>query len=182
MLDTECQVPAKILLMLVGLKGSGKTFMGQVLEQAQVLKFLKIEPIFLELLHQQPNLTGIALEKTGFTVVLQHLDELASTHPLLCIESTGTAYTFAAFLSTLRQKFRVYLIRVHAPLEVCLERVMARDSSQQIPVTPQRVRAINEVALQVNLPWDLEIDNTQFLTELQLIQIIQDFLQIRIHS
>lgn len=36
-----------ILLLLVGLKGAGKTFAGTLLEKHLNVKFLRIEPIFL---------------------------------------------------------------------------------------------------------------------------------------
>uniref|UniRef100_A0ACD5GZ82 Uncharacterized protein n=1 Tax=Desertifilum tharense IPPAS B-1220 TaxID=1781255 RepID=A0ACD5GZ82_9CYAN len=51
------------LLLLVGLKGSGKTWIGSVLEKHLAIQFLKIEPLFLELLRKQPSPTGIDLEK-----------------------------------------------------------------------------------------------------------------------
>ncbi len=82
------------LLLLVGLKGVGKTFIGSVLEKYLDVKFLRIEPIFLEMLRLEPGLEGIPLEKRGFQIVLEKLDELAQSHSTLCIKSTGTAHTF----------------------------------------------------------------------------------------
>ncbi len=35
-----------VLLLLVGLKGAGKTFIGHVLEKQLEIEFLQIEPIF----------------------------------------------------------------------------------------------------------------------------------------
>lgn len=82
------------LLLLVGLKGSGKTFTGGVLEKYLDVKFLRIEPIFLGLLQREPALAGIPLEQRGFQIVLEKLDELAQSHSTLCIESTGTPILF----------------------------------------------------------------------------------------
>ena len=42
--------------MLVGLKGVGKTFIGSVLEKYLDVKFLRIEPIFLEVMRLAPEL------------------------------------------------------------------------------------------------------------------------------
>ena len=80
------------LLLLVGLKGVGKTFVGDVLERSLAIKFLRIEPLFLELMRQEPELQGIALEQRGFQLVLDKVDAIAQTHPLICMESTGAAY------------------------------------------------------------------------------------------
>ena len=165
------------LLLLVGLKGVGKTFIGSVLEKYLDVKFLRIEPIFLEVLRLEPGLEGIPLEKRGFQIVLEKLDELAQSHSTLCIESTGTAHTFSELLTVLRQGFRVFLIHVQAPLDTCIQRVMARDASTHIPVSDHRLKEINERALLVELPWDLEIDNSEFQDETAIAQSVEKLLQ-----
>lgn len=165
------------LLLLVGLKGSGKTFTGIVLEKHLDVRFLRIESIFLDLLQREPNLEGIPLEQRGFQIVLEQLDELAQSHATLCIESTGTAHTFPEFLAALRQGFRVFIIRIKALPETCIERVMSRDASAHIPVSDDRLAEINARALQVDLPWDLEIDNSKFQDEVAIAKSVSAFLR-----
>lgn len=165
------------LLLLVGLKGSGKTFTGSVLENYLGVKFLRIEPIFLEILRLEPGLEGIPLEQRGFQIVLEKLDQLAQSHSTLCIESTGTAYTFPELLAALRQSFRVFIIHLKAPLDTCIERVMTRDLSDHIPVSDHRLKEINERALLVDLPWDLEIDNSKFQDETAIVESVKKLLQ-----
>lgn len=144
------------LLLLVGLKGAGKTFTGGVVEKYLDVKFLRIEPIFLEILRQEPELAGIPLEQRGFQIVLEKLDELAQSNSTLCIESTGAAHTFPELLAALRQGFRVFMVHMKAPLDTCIERVMTKDASAYIPVSDHRLKEINERALLVDLPWDLD--------------------------
>ena len=165
------------LLLLVGLKGAGKTFIGGVLEKYLDVKFLRIEPIFLEILQQEPGLMGIEFEQRGFQIVLNQLDELAQQYSTLCIESTGTALTFSELLAALRQGFRVFLIHIQAPLETCVDRVLNRDASAHIPVSDHRLREINDRALQVDLPWDLEIDNSEFQDERVIVELVERLLQ-----
>ncbi len=165
------------LLLLVGLKGSGKTFTGGVLEKYLDVKFLRSEPIFLEILRPEPELAGIPLEQRGFQIVLEKLDELAQSNSTLCIESTGTAYTFPELLAALRQGFRVFVIHVKAPIDTCIERVMTRDASAHIPVSDHRLKEINERALLVDLPWDLEIDNSKFQDETVIVDSVKKLLQ-----
>lgn len=165
------------LLLLVGLKGSGKTFTGGVLEKYLDVKFLRIEPIFLEILRREPELTGIPLEQRGFQIVLEKLDELAQSNSTLCIESTGTAYTFLELLAALHQGFRVFIVHIKAPLDTCVERVMMRDASAHIPVSDYRLKEINERALLVDLPWDLEIDNSEFQDETAIVESVKRLLQ-----
>ena len=165
------------LVLLVGLKGSGKTFIGGVLEKYINVKFLRIEPIFLELIQRKPELAGIPLEQEGFQIVLKKLDELAQTNSDLCIESTGTAHTFPELLAALRQGFRVFIVHIQAPLDTSTERVMRRDASVHIPVSDHRLKEINERALLINLPWDLEIDNSQFQDEATIAESVKRLLQ-----
>ena len=72
------------LLMLVGLKGVGKTFIGSVLEKYLDVKFLRIEPIFLEVMGVEPELQGIALEKTRIPNCVNRTRSVSTTipHPL----------------------------------------------------------------------------------------------------
>ena len=165
-----------ILLLLVGLKGAGKTFIGTLLEKHLIVKFLRIEPIFLEIMRSEPQLAGIDLEKQGFQIVLETLDNLAINHPILCIESTGTAYTFPELLTALQNKFKVFLIQIQTPFETCIERVKTRETSVHIPVSDHRLREINQVASTVNLPWDLVIDNSEFHNEPAIVQAIEQLL------
>ncbi|HEY9816669.1 MAG TPA: AAA family ATPase [Candidatus Obscuribacterales bacterium] len=165
------------LLILVGPKGAGKTFIGTALESHLKIKFLNIESIFLDLLRQKPDLNGIAMEHQGFQLVLDQLDKLALIHPTLCIESTGTAQTFSDLMATIRQHFRVVLVRVYAPLETCLERVKARDAAIHLPVSEARLRQINAYAAAVTAPWDVELDNSAFLPETAIAQAIHPLVQ-----
>lgn len=169
--------PSCNLLLLVGLKGAGKTYLGGVLERHLGVKFLRIEPLFLELMQAEPDLIGIPMEQKGFQRVIDQLDELSNDYNHLCIESTGAARTFPELLGALRQSYRVWLIRVKAPLAICAERVMSRDTAAHIPVSDDRLQEINAVASQVHLPWDLEIDNTEFQDESALVKAVEFLLQ-----
>lgn len=55
------------------------------------------------------------------------------------------------------------IVQVKALLDTCIERITARDASAHIPVSGDRLTEINERALLVNLPGDLEIDNCTFI-------------------
>jgi shikimate kinase len=165
------------LLILVRLKGAGKSFIGKTLEKSLPIKFVLIESIFLELMQKSSDLQGADLEQAGFTQVLKILDDLALTHPILCIESTGTAPTLPQWLDALNQGFKVLLIQVKAPFETCIQRVLDRDSSIHLPVSVSRLKEINEQALRVNLPWDLELDNSEGLAEADFVQAVRQLLE-----
>lgn len=150
--------PAKRVVILVGPKGSGKTFVGGLVSEHLGHRFLRVEPIFLENIRTS-RLTGAALDAEGYAKVVAAVDTELSTAACLFIEGTGAADAFPAFLDTLRARYEVLLVSIRAPLDTCLERVHSRDQSVHIPVSDDRVSEINQRAAKVRLAWDLEIDN-----------------------
>ncbi|OKH20453.1 hypothetical protein NIES593_18930 [Hydrococcus rivularis NIES-593] len=50
---------------------------------------------------------------------------------------------------------------------------MMRDTSAHIPVSDHRLKKINERALLVELPWDLEIDNSEFQDETAIVESVK---------
>lgn len=149
---------SRSVLVLVGPKGSGKTYVGALIDKELGVRFLRVEPIFLENMHCS-QLTGTALDEEGYSKVLGEIDSVLSRESRLVIESTGASEAFPAFLQALRSRYEVTLVSIRAPLERCLERVRSRDQTMHIPVSDDRVAEINARAAMVRLPWDLEIDN-----------------------
>lgn len=147
------------LVLLVGPKGAGKSTLGAFLAEQTGAAFVRVEPIYLGVLRANPGVDPATLEPAGFGAILTELVRVGETAPLLCIESTGAAGYFPMFLSQLRERFRITIVRVSAPAETCVERVRTRVAAGHIPVSDDRVREINRVAESVRLPWDLEIDN-----------------------
>lgn len=148
------------VILLVGPKGSGKTTLGGLLGRELGLIFLRVEPIYLRVLRDNPAVDPASLEPVGFGAILEEVNRSAELRPVVCIESTGTAGYFPEFLTQLQARHRVTLVRVSAPAETCVARVRERDSADHIPVSDDRVREINRVVEGVNLPWDLEVDNS----------------------
>lgn len=62
-----------------GVKRFWKNIHGGVLGKHLNIHFLRIEPIFIELLKREADLAGILLEQRGFQMVLAKLDELAQS-------------------------------------------------------------------------------------------------------
>jgi shikimate kinase len=149
---------SRVVLVLVGPKGSGKTYIGTLLGKELGIRFLRVEPIFLETTRGS-QLTGTALDAEGYARILAEVDSALSRERRVAIESTGASEAFPAFLQALRSRYAVKLVAVRAPLDRCLERVRSRDQSVHIAVSDERVTEINARAGEVRLAWDLEIDN-----------------------
>jgi GNAT superfamily N-acetyltransferase len=169
----------RTVLLLVGLKGAGKTTLGDRLAHTLGVAFLRVEPIYRAVMQANPDLTPGDLEPLGFGAIADALDDLARSNPVVCLESTGTAAYFPVFLERLERSYRVLLVRVLAPPDVCAIRVRTRDNASHIPISDERVREINRIAETVSLPWDLEVDNADPAHQAAAVTAVADLLAAR---
>lgn len=149
----------KNIYVLFGPKGSGKSYIGIVIEKYFDVKFLKVEKLIIDYCHKH-KIDDYMLKKHGFPLEEQALDDILLKENSVCFEATGSSIYLNEHLERLRSKYKLYSIKIHCPLEICYDRIAQRDQTEQIPVSDDRVRAINEKASRVVLDWDLEIDNS----------------------
>jgi len=160
----------KLVYILVGPKGSGKTHIGSLLEKEIGLKFLSVEKLGLENIPKS-KLTGYELEKEGFHHEEREIDRILTLADALSFEATGSSEYFYTVLDRLRTKYEVKLVKVFSPLATCYHRINQRGPSDHIPVSEERIKAINEKAAKVELSWALTIDNSRQPTDKQIISI-----------
>lgn len=153
----------KILFMLVGPKGSGKTHIGTLVNQHTDIVFLRVEPIWLSL---KPG-------EDGWKKVEATIDKMFQTHNKLMIESLGIGEGFGKFYTSLAAKYVVKMIRVYADLETCFTRVKTRNNAEHIAVSDDKVMEFNEIAATVTYDWNLEINNNDFASDPDIINAIQ---------
>ena len=148
----------KEVLLLVGPKGAGTSTVGQLLATRLGLRFLRVEPLFLEV-RAELGPTHPDCERRGFEAVLSALVDALAGHDAVCFETTGASDHLPWLLSEVRKVARLHLVRVYARPDSCLERVRSRDTTIHIPVSDDQVERINARAAGVVLPWSTEIDN-----------------------
>lgn len=153
----------KVLYMLIGPKGSGKTYIGTLVNQQSPIRFIRVEPIWLGL---QPG-------EDGWKVVEATIDALFQTHDQLMIESLGAGEGFRSFHAALVRKYLVKMIRVTADLDTCFQRVKSRSNLEHIPVSDDKVLAYNKIAATVHYDWALEIDNNVPKSAAEILAAIQ---------
>lgn len=149
----------KTLYILIGPKGSGKTHIGSRIEELTSIKFLRVEPLWLQL----------AEGEDGWSRVEREIDELFTQHDKLVIESLGAGEGFNRMYTSLLNKYGVKLIKVEADLDECLRRVQNRDNADHIPVSDEKVQEYNRIAVSVNHPWDGVIDNNGPATDSEIL-------------
>ena len=164
------QSEEKIVYLLVGAKGSGKTHIGQLLERELNIEFLHVEKLLIdyavssELKSELLTQDGYDLEERWIDKALQRRDEVIS-------EATGSSIFLTEFICQLRKKYRVMLVRVKCPLTTCFKRVKRRSSTDQFLVSDDKVRSINRMSHRVQLDWDFEIDNAGLATDAEIVTI-----------
>lgn len=160
----------KLVFILVGPKGSGKTHIGSLLEKEIGLKFLSVEKLGLENIPKS-KLTGYELEKEGFHHEERAIERILTEEDAMSFEATGSSEYFRTVLDRLRAKYEVKLVKVFSPLPTCYHRIKQRGTANHIPVSEERIKTINEKAAKVDLNWALTIDNSNQPTDKQILSI-----------
>lgn len=162
----------KHIIVLIGLKGSGKTYIGTLMQEELGIKFFRVENIWLSLTTER--LTNEYIIE-GFGIVEKELDRLLIDNDWITIESTGTTNYFSKFLDKIKPRYDVKLIKIQTNAELCLKRVKSRDSSIHVPVSDDIVDKINRDALKVDLQYDLIVDNERSKNK-EIIESIQKII------
>jgi hypothetical protein len=165
--------PRTSVWILIGPKGAGKTFIGALLERERGIPFLRVEPVFLEVIEREGRKDDEVFG-LGFSEVADRIDRRLigadTTTDTLVIESTAAWHRFGEFLDRLRTHHRVRMVRVETPPDQCIDRVRTRDAAAHIPVSDPDVRLINEAATAVDFPVEGTIENANGTTEADLLR------------
>jgi shikimate kinase len=153
----------KILYMLIGPKGSGKTHIGTLVNRYTDIVFLRVEPVWL----------GLKPGEDGWKKVEAVIDSMFQMHNKVMIESLGIGEGFSEFYAALAKKYFIKMIRVYADLQACFTRVKNRNNAEHIAVSDDKVIEFNKIAATVTYNWDLEINNNDPAADEDIINAIQ---------
>ncbi len=153
---------------MIGAKGSGKTYIGNLLENKLGITFLRVEQRLIEHIQATGADTDL-LPSDGYNLELDWLGEILGTKDEVISEATGSSKYLQWFISQLDAKYTLKLVRIYCPLEICLDRLKDRTSTNHFDVSSDRVRIINAASDKVNLEWSLEIDNSNPASDAKII-------------
>jgi hypothetical protein len=153
----------KMLYMLIGPKGSGKTHVGTLVDRHTDIVFLRVEPVWL----------GLRPDEDGWKKVEAVIDTMFQTNNKVMIESLGVGDGFCQFHASLAEKYPIKMIRVYADLDTCFTRVKNRNSIDHIAVSDDKVEEFNKIAATVTYDWALEINNDPPASDSEIIKAIQ---------
>ncbi len=162
------------IYLLVGPKGSGKTYIGTLLESRTGIPFVRVEAIALRVQRDRAYDDRHYVQEV-FSAIEAEVRDRLRTVPELLFESTGLTDAFDAMLRNLQASFRVVLIRIAADPDKCAWRVQHRDLSQHVNVSDAQVRAINVRAAAKPFAFDGVIPNDDASPE----AILEAFSRLR---
>lgn len=164
----------KTVYVLIGLKGSGKTYTGKLLSERLAIPFLRVEDIFLKLrsnnlLEDQNYITR------GYENVEKEIRSLLNGFDELTIESTGIAIQFREMISNLKKDYDVKLIKIDTDPELCIKRVKSRNRSGHIPVSDEMLIEINKLSESISYDYDLIFKNNNTTDDELIFEFIKAF-------
>ena len=164
-----------MFILLVGPKGSGKSYIGRTLEKHLGVLFFHVEPLWMSYYAECQASGRQPLISDGIAKVHPLLADALQTHEHVCIETIGASAEILNDWLSLTHPSNTLVVRVSAPLELCLERIVTRDQTNQIAMDVESVRQAYALSEAVQLQPDLTLENVQ-LTEAEIISLFKSAL------
>jgi shikimate kinase len=148
----------KTIYILIGQKGSGKTFAGQIIQDTYSIKFVRVEDIAKKV-KKARSLYDESYHNEAFNQIEFHLREVLENTKSVVFESTGLGSAFDRMLNSLKRDYKLFTIGIKADPDLCLERITNRDQSTHINVSDEDVIHINYLVRENNFAYDFELNN-----------------------
>jgi shikimate kinase len=150
----------KTVFVLIGAKGTGKSYIGRLIEKKLGIKFLSTEKIFITIRGAREVLDKSFL-KEGYGLVEKEIDSYLKRYDKIMFESTGAFDFFEDLLRNLQSKYNVKLIFIYAPEELCRERIKRKDSAVHLKMPYELIKKIYKITNSLNYKYSLKIDNSK---------------------
>jgi len=148
-----------MFLILLGPKGSGKSFIGSLLEERLGIRFVAVEPLWKAYFRRCAAAGTPPDIGAGIGVVHPLICRALAEFQHLAVETTGASGPILADLLNLAPRDQTLIIRVRAPIALCLSRIASRDPAAHIPVDEATIRQAHALSEAVDIAPDLEISN-----------------------
>ena len=148
----------KLIFLLIGPKGSGKSFIGTLFNKYYDIEFLRVENWLLGI-KKERSLNNPEYIRESFQIIEEGVRKSLNKSDKLVFESTGLSSSFDSMLKSLRHDYKVVTIRINTDLEICLQRIKSRDQSIHINVSDDQVEEINTAITLKNLKTEFTINN-----------------------
>lgn len=159
----------KVVYLMIGAKGSGKTYIGNLLENKLGIHFIRVEQRLIEHI-QSTNLENDHLPNDGYDLELNWIEEILQKSDEVISEATGSSRYLPEFIDRLKANYELRLVRISCPLDICFNRTRERAQDHQFRVTDEAISSINAATDKVRLDWSLVIDNADPALDTSIIE------------
>lgn len=163
---------SKHIYIFIGPKGSGKSFLGELIEKEFKIKSLNTESIFKGI--QTEGITTAENIIQAYDIIEKQIDEYLVLRDEITFETTGVADEFWLLLKRLEKKYRTYLISVYAPENVCIERIKKRNAGIHITIDEASIRQIHLLCCSLEYKADMQVFTANFNHD----KFIDDFIEL----
>lgn len=164
-----------MLILLVGPKGSGKSHIGRILERRLGIHFLHVEPLWLAYYADRTANRQSLNIPDGIQAVHPHIRQALTTHAHVCVETTGASPEILNDLLSLAPERDTLVVRLSAPLPLCLERIASRDQTHQIPMDIEKIETVYRLSASAKIDAALVLEN-RTLTEAEITSFFESAL------
>jgi len=148
----------KTIYLLIGPKGSGKSYIGTLIQEQIGIPFLRVED-WAKAVKKDRTINNEHYIKDVFEAIEQGVRSALMQKDKVVFESTGLSDAFDLMLKNLRRDFKVITIGVKADPKTCLQRVKSRDQSIHIAVSDDQVLEINRMVVEKGMKTDYVVQN-----------------------
>ena len=148
-----------VIYILIGRKGSGKSFIGEIMEEEYGIKFIRVED-WAKQIKKDRQIDNEIYLKEVFESIEIGIRESTNQNERIVFESTGLTEYFDKMWKNLKKDFQVTTIKIEADKDLCLERVKRRDQRIHINVSDNQVRQINDQVEKKVLETNYRIENS----------------------
>jgi len=148
----------KTIYLLIGPKGSGKTYIGNLIDKVFSFKFVRVED-WAKAVKKDREVFDQEYIKEVFKAIENGIREQLVETDNIVFESTGLSNDFDTMLRNLHRDFNVNTIGINTRDEICLERVKTRDKSIHVDVSDEQVIKINKEVKAKVIRTDFSITN-----------------------
>lgn len=134
--------PGKKIYLLLGQKGSGKSYIASIMESQFGIKFIQTEDIAKNLIDNR-KYDDESYLKEVFEAIEKEIRNAINTNSEIVVESTGLSSYFDQMLSSISNDYKVIKIKIEADSDLCLVRIKNRVSNDII-LEENEIREINE--------------------------------------
>lgn len=165
----------KKIYLLIGPKGSGKSYIGNLMDEQFHIKFIRVED-WAKAVIKNREIDNQEYLKEVFQAIEKGIRKELTKYDDIVFESTGLSEYFDTMLENLRRDFSLLTIGIITTDELCLKRVQTRDKSIHIDVSDNEVKKINNQVKKKNLITDLSIINND-KTDVELINELKTIIK-----